>query len=203
MKKSALLISTCIILLGCSKAPGAKDTGYQGIPWEADAQTVGKKLGVSPHTTGATSLFASYYQATAPKLGSLMERGFAKFLTGKSSASLSGSYILKDLTMLDQGKSGYSLFFNGKFGMNLRTISKTEYKADHTRLMKRYGVIDKKVDYIPDEYQSAYFIMWHDADGKILLGKEVYQAGPENEVTAYQIIHMDRRIYSKLLMSAK
>ncbi|MGA7964803.1 MAG: hypothetical protein WCB49_02710, partial [Gammaproteobacteria bacterium] len=61
-----------------------------------------------------------------------------------------------------------------------------------------YGVIDKKVDYMPDEYQSAYFIMWHDADGKILLAKEVYQAAPDHQVTACQIIHIDKRVFNAI-----
>jgi len=198
LKKRALLLFTCMIFAGCSKAPGAKDTGYHGIPWGADAQAVAGKLGVAPHTSEAKALFASYYQATTPELGALMEKGFANFVTGKASATPAGIAALKDMTMLDRGKAGYSLFFKGKFGMNLRPIPTAEYKADHKRLMQRYGVIDKKVDFIPDEYHSAYFIMWHDADGKILLAKEVYKAGAEDEVTACQIIHMDKRIYGAI-----
>ena len=187
-----------MMLVACSKAPGAKDTGYRGIPWGADAGAVAKTLGVPPHTAGASALFASHYQATAPKLGALMEKGFANFLIGTSGANPVSLGALKGMTVLDAGKKGYSLFFNGKFGMNVRPIPASEYPADHDRLMKRYGVIDKKVDYMPDEHQSAYFIMWHDADGKILLAKEVYQAAPDHEVTACQIIHIDKRVFNAI-----
>lgn len=194
MKKRALMFFLCMMLVGCSQTPGNKGTGYHGIPWGANAQTVAKRLGVPPKLTPVDTLFASYYQASAPKLGALMEKGFAE----KSSASLHGLAALKDMSMLNQGKDGYSLFFHGKFGMNVHPILASEYEAEHARLKRRYGPIDKNVVYIPDEYNSAYFAMWHDADGKILLAKETYKAGPDHEVTAAQIIHMDKRIFDAI-----
>ncbi len=169
------------------------------MPWGADVATVAKTLKVAPNTTDADSLFAGYYQSTAPRQGVLMEKGFAKFLTGKSGANLDGIVALKGMSLLDGGKDGYSLFFNGKFGMNLRPIPATEFQADHAKLMKRYGVIDKKVEYQANEYESAYFIQWHDADGVILLAKEVYMPGSTpRTTTAAQIIHMDKGVFDTI-----
>lgn len=168
------------------------------MPWGADVATVAKKLNVAPNTVAAGSLFETYYQGTASRQGVLMEQGLAKFLTGKKGQNLDGVAALKGMSLLNGGKDGYSLFFKGKLGMNLRVIPVSAFQADHGKLMKRYGVIDKKVDYIPNEYESAYFIMWHDADGKILLAKEVYEAAPQHEVTATQIIHMDKRVFDAI-----
>ncbi len=194
MKKCVPLLFICMILVGCSQAPGNQGSGYHGIPWHANAQTVAKSLGVAPKLTPVDTLFASYYQATAPKLGALMEKGFAR----KSGAGPSDLAALKGMTMLNQGKDGYSLFFHGGFGMNVQPIPASEYQLEHDRLKRRYGPIDKKVQYIPDEYNSAYFAMWHDADGKILLAKEVYRTAPNHEVTAAQIIHMDKRVFAAI-----
>ena len=108
--------------------------------------------------------------------------------------------------MVDAGPAGYSLFFHGRFGMNVHPIPVSEYQVEREKLRRRYGVIDKKVDYIPDEYNSANFFMWHDADGKILLAKEVYKVGPDHEVTAAQVIHMDKHVFAAIsseLSSAK
>jgi hypothetical protein len=183
-----------MILVACSQTPGNQGTGYRGIPWDANAQTVAKKLGVAPKLTHVDTLFASYYQASAPKLGALMEKAFAK----NNGTGPNGLAALKDMTMLNQGKDGYSLFFHGKFGMHVHPIPASEYDVEHARLKRRYGVIDKKVVYIPDEYNSAYFAMWHDADGKILLAKETYQAGPDREVSAAQIIHINKRVFDTI-----
>lgn len=197
MKKIAWLFVLSLIVAGCSKAPGAKDTGFDGMAWGSDVATVAKTLNVAPNAVADDSLFAGYYKATAPRLGTLMEEGFANFLTGKPKANLDGVAALKGTTMLT-GKDGYSLFFKGKFGMNLRTIPAADFQTEHTKLMKRYGVIDKKLDYIPNEYESSYFIQWHDADGVILLAKQVYQAGPDHEVTVAQLIHMDKRVFDAI-----
>lgn len=199
LKKIAWLFVVCIAFAGCSKAPGSKETGFKGMPWGADVVTVAKTLNVAPNATDADSLFAGYYQGTAPRQGTLMEKGFAKFLTGKSGADLDGVVALKGMSMLNGGKGGYSLFFNGKFGMNLRPIPATEFQADHSKLMKRYGVIDKKVEYQANEYESAYFIQWHDADGVILLAKEVSMPGSSHQtVTSAQIIHMDKHVFDAI-----
>ena len=203
MKKRTLGLFICIMLTACSQAPGAKETGYKGTAWGSDAESVSKALDVTPSLTTANSLFSSYYHATKPRLGTLMAEGFAKFLTGKADAKFDGLNALKGMTMLDAGTNGYSLFFHGKFGMNLRPIPASEFDTFHKKLMKRYGVIDKKVDYIPNEYESAYFIMWHNADGKILLAKETYKTGPDHVATAAQLIHMDKHVFDAITSELK
>ena len=194
LKKHTLLLLICMILVGCSQTPGNQGTGYRGIPWDANARTVAKRLGVAPKLTHVDTLFAGYYQASAPRLGELMENAFAK----KNGTGPNDLSALKDMTMLKQGKNGYSLFFHGGFGMNVQPIPASEYEVEHERLKRRYGVVDKKVVYIPDEYNSAYFAMWHDADGKILLAKETYKAGTDHEATAAQIIHIDKRVFDAI-----
>jgi hypothetical protein len=199
LKKIAWLFVVCMAFAACSKAPGSKETGFDGMPWGSDVATVAKTLNVAPNAVAAGSLFEAYYQDSAPRQGVLMEQGLAKFLTGKSGADLDGVAALKGMTMLNGGKNGYSLFFNGKFGMHVRPIPATAFQADHGKLMKRYGVIDKKVEFMANEYESAYFIQWHDADGVILLAKEVAMTGPPHQtVTTAQIIHIDKRVFDAI-----
>lgn len=199
MKRSALLVMVCMLVAGCSsKSPGSKDTGFEGIPWGANAQAVAKRLNVAPKATGADALFASYYNASSPRVGQLMEQGFAYLVTGKNGPKLAGVKALKGLSMLDGGKAGYSLLSNGKFAMNLQVVPVKDFQSIHNRLMKRYGVIDKKADDIVNEYESAYFIQWHDADGVILLAREVAMPDASHQQRAAQVIHMDKRLFDAI-----
>lgn len=198
MKKCALLLLTCLIVAGCSKSPGSRDTGYNGIPWGADVTTVAKALRVAPNLTNAVSLFGSYDQGSAKKLNVLLEKGFANLLTNGSGTGLDKIDTLQDIPMLDQGKAGYSLFFNKRFGMNVRTIPAKDFRKYHDKLMKRYGVIDRKAEYRPNEYDSSYFIMWHDADGKIILARETYKTGSPEVTMSAQVIHMDKQIFDTI-----
>lgn len=195
MKKSALLFAICMVFVGCSKSPGSKEMGYQGIPWGADVATVAKKLNVAPNLTSADSLFGTYYQGSAPRLAVLLKKGFSKLLTGQGDADLNGVTALKEISILNEGKAGYSLFFNKKFGMALDTIPTKEYQDYHSKLMKKYGLIDKKLEYRANEYESSYLVMWHNADGFIILAKETYNADPTHRLTSTQIIHMDKKIF--------
>lgn len=198
MKKCISLFFLCLLFVGCSKSPGSQDTGYNGIPWRADVNTVARALNVTPNASSADSLFGNYYQASTPRLATLLGKGFSNLLNGGSGAALDGIGALKDISILNEGKVGYSLFFDKKFGMNLRTIPAKDFQHHHDELMKRYGVIDKKAEYRPNEYDSSYFIMWHDADGKILLAKETYKTDSGKLAISAQVIHMDKHIFDAI-----
>ena len=198
MKKSALLFFLCMLLVSCSKSPGSQETGYKGIPWGSDVGTVAKALNVPPNLSSANSMFETYYQDLAPKQAVLLKKGFSMLLTERSEADPDGIGTLKGMSILNEGKAGYSLFFNKKFGMNLHAIQVSDYQGYHDKLMKRYGVIDKKVEYRANGYESSYFIVWYDADGVIILAKEIYKTDSPHLVTSAQIIHMEKHIFDAI-----
>ena len=199
MKKSISLFAICLLFTACSKSPGSQETGYQGLAWGAGAETVAKRFNVAPTLTDTDSLFGSYYQASAPRVATLLKQGLSQLVTGKSDADVDRTDAVKHMAMLDEGKDGYSLFFDGKFGMNVDVIQPGDFQEDHDALMKKYGVIDRKVDFIANEYESSYFIEWHDADGVILLAREIYAENPSHKlITAAQIIHMDKKVFDAL-----
>lgn len=198
LKKSILVFLICTLVAGCTKSPGSQETGYQGLAWGSSAETVAKHFGIAPKLTDTDSVFGSYYGTSAPRVANLLKEGFSELVTGKSGADVDHTDAVKHMSMLDGGKDGYSLFFNNKFGMNLDVIKASDYQTDHNALMKRYGVIDKKRDYIANEYESSYFIEWHDKDGVILLAREISK-GPSNKlVTTAQIIHMDKKVFDAI-----
>ena len=198
MKKSALLLVICMAFVGCSKSPGSQETGYNGIPWGASVATVAKKANLASAPVNTDSLFESYYQGVSPRVGELLKQGFSNLLTGKGDTNLKGIDALKDISMLKEGTAGYSLFFNKRFGMNLQMIPPKEYQQYHDKLMKRYGVIDKKPEYRPNDHESSYLIMWHNADGVIILAKEVYGTDQSHRSTSTQVIHMDKRLFDAI-----
>jgi hypothetical protein len=199
LKKGVFLLFICMLFMGCSKSPGSKETGFEGIAWGTDIGTVAKRFNVSPKLTIADSLFGSYYAASAPRVATLLNQGLSKLVTGKSAFDVDKTDAAKHMAMLDEGKDGYSLFFDKKFGMNLDVIRANDYQEDHDALMKRYGVIDKKTDYIANEYESSYFIEWQDKDGVILLAREIYTKDPSHKLyTAAQIIHMDKKVFDAI-----
>ena len=100
--------------------------------------------------------------------------------------------------MLKEGASGYSLFFGKRFGMNVHAIPPQAWQDYHDRLMKRYGLIDKKREYRPNDHESSYMIMWHDADGVIILAREIYGTDPSRRSTAAQVIHMDKTVFDTI-----
>lgn len=187
-----------MLMAGCSKSPGSQETGYQGLAWGASAEAVAKHFGVSPKLTPVDSVFGSYYGVSAPKVAGLLKQGFSMLVTGKSSVDADHTDAARHMAMLNEGKTGYSLFFDGKFGMNVDVIPAKDYQENHNALMKRYGVIDKKVDDIVNEYESSYFIEWHDKDGVILLAREIYQDPAKKIITAAQIIHMDKHVFDAI-----
>lgn len=195
MKKSALLLVACMALVGCAKHPGKKETGYRGIPWGANAATVAKSFNVTPKTASADSLFGSYFRASDPRLATMLDHGFAMLLTGNSGLKLDGISALKGMSILNEGKGGYGLFLNKKFAMNLSVIPSKGYQHDHSHLIKRYGVIDKKVDYMTNTFEQSYMIMWHNADGVVILAKETYNMTPSKRRISTQIIHMDLQLF--------
>ena len=199
MKKCIFVFLICMPLMGCSKSPGSQETGYQGLAWGAGAETVAKHFAVVPKLTNADSLFGSYSGTSEPREAALLKQGFSKLLTGKSTYDVDKTDAVKHMAMLDQGKAGYSLFFDGKFGMNLDVIKPSDFHDDHDALMKRYGVIDNKVDHIANEYESSYFIEWHNKDGVILLARETYTKDPSHKLyMAAQIIHMDKKVFDAI-----
>ncbi|WP_231368562.1 hypothetical protein [Mariprofundus ferrooxydans] len=198
MKKSVLLFFLCMFFVGCSKSPGSQETGYRGIPWGSGVGAVARVLNVTPKLSSANSMFGSYYQDLAPRQLVLLEKGFSMLLTGNSEAALDGIGTLKGMSVLNEGRAGYSLFFNKKFGMNLHVIQANDYQRYHDKLMKRYGVIDKKLEYRANGNESSYFIMWHDADGVIILAKETYKTDSPHLVTSTQIIHMQKQIFDAI-----
>jgi len=195
LKKGALLLVACMVLFGCAKHPGKKETGYRGIPWGAGAETVAKNFNVTPKTASADSLFGSYFQASDPRLVTMLDRGFAMLLTDNSGLKVDGIDALKGMSILDEGKSGYGLFLNKKFAMNLSKMPSKDYQHEHNQLIKRYGVIDKKVDYMTNTFEQSYMIMWHNADGVIILAKETYNTSPSHRRISTQIIHMDQHLF--------
>jgi hypothetical protein len=198
VKKGLFAFLICMLVAGCSKSPGSQETGYQGLAWGSNVETVAKHFGVSPKLTPADSVFGSYYGTSAPRVAALLKQGFSQLVTGKDNADVDNTDAVKHMTMLDGGKAGYSLFFNNKFGMNLDVIKASDYQTDHNSLMKRYGVIDKKVDDIVNEYESSYFIEWHNADGVILLAREISKGPSHKLVTTAQIIHMDKKVFDAI-----
>ena len=195
MKKSALLLVACMVLVGCAKHPGKKETGYRGIPWGANAATVAKSFNVTSKPASADSLFGSYFRASDPRLVTMLDHGFAMLLTGNSGIKVDGISALKGMSILDEGKSGYGLFLNKKFAMNLSVVPSNGYQHDHSQLIKRYGVIDKKVDYMTNTFEQSYMIMWHNADGVVILAKETYNVTPSHRRISTQIIHMDQHLF--------
>lgn len=200
LKKYASLLFITLLFVACSKpAPGAKETGYEGISWGADVTTAAKTLGAKPAVTSADALFGSY-PGFAPRLVTMMDRGLSTLITGKAKYSMQGMDALKGMSMLSRGAKGYALFFNHGFGMNLTIAPPDTFQAEHDKLMHRYGLIDKKREYMANEYETSYMIMWHNADGVIILAKETYKQQPssDNLITAMQIIHMDKRVYKAI-----
>jgi len=187
-----------MFFVGCSKSPGSQETGYRGIPWGSDAGTVAKALNVTSNLSSANAMFGAYDQGLAPRQVVLLEKGFSMLLSGNSGAVLDGIGALKDMSVLNEGKAGYSLFFNKKFGMTLHAIQANDYQAYHDKLMKRYGVIDKKLEYRANGLELSYFIMWHDADGVIILAKETYKTDSSRLVTSTQLIHMQKHIFDAI-----
>jgi len=198
LKKGILAFLICMLVAGCSKSPGSQETGFQGLAWGSNAETVAKHFGVSSKLTPTDSMFGSYYEVSAPRVASLLNEGFSQLVTGKSDNDVDKTATVKHMAMLDGGKDGYNLFFNDKFGMNLNVIKASDFQAEHNALMKRYGVIDKKRDYIANEYESSYFIEWHDKDGVILLAREISKGQSHKLVTTAQIIHMDKKIFDAI-----
>jgi hypothetical protein len=193
------MLFICVLFVGCSKSPGSQETGFEGIPWGTGVETVAKRFNVAPRLTSADSLFGSYYAASEPRVATLLNQGLSMLVTGKSDADVDKTDTVRHVSMLGEGKDGYSLFFDKKFGMNLDVIQASDYQEDHDALMKRYGVIDKKTDYIANEYESSYFIEWHDKDGIILLAREIYTKDPSHKLyTAAQIIHMDKAVFDAI-----
>jgi hypothetical protein len=204
LKKIVSLLLVCIVFSACSKSPGSQETGYRGAPWGADADAVAKKFTASPKLTRANSLFGSDDETFAPRAGALLGLGFSKLLTGEDGAHIEGIAALKGMSILPEGQSGYSLFFNKKYGMSLDATEAKDYKDSHDKLMKRYGVIDKKVEYLANQYESSYLIMWHNADGVIILAKERYFKAPSHQLTtSTQIIHMDKHILDAISSDLK
>ena len=197
-KRNALLFFLSLAVAGCSASPGSQETGYGGIPWGANADTVARKLDVPFKVANADALFGSAEHVLAPESGLLLNRGFAKLVSGRSGAPLNATGVLQGMTILNEGEAGYSLFFNGKFGMNLHAIPVNAYQGYHDKLMKRYGVIDKKLEYRANEHESSYLIMWHDADGVIILAKEISMPHPPHRSISTQVIHMDKRIFDAI-----
>jgi len=197
VKKGILLLLLGTALVACSKSPGDRETGYKGIPWGVDVQTVAKQLNVAPDVSKADSLFGND-DRKLPRVDALLKLGFSKLVTGKTGTDLDSIDALSHLTRLDTGDSGYCLFVGGKFGMALQETKAKHYQADHTRLMKRYGVIDKKVQYRATVRESAYLIQWHDADGVIILAREIYGDDAAHQHTDTQIIHMDRQLFDTI-----
>lgn len=198
MKKSIFVFVICMLVMGCSKSPGSKETGFEGLPWGTGAETVAKRFNVAPKLTSADSLFGSYYGASAPRVATLLKQGLSQLVTGKSRFDVDKTAAVKHMSMLGEGKNGYDLFFNKRFGMNLDVIQAKDYQEDHNALMQRYGVIDKKADYIANEYESSYFIEWHNADGVILLAREIHKGPSHKLITSAQIIHMDKKVFDAL-----
>lgn len=188
-----------MLFMGCSKSPGSKETGFEGIPWGTSVETVAKRFNVASKLTRTDSLFGSYYGVSAPRVASLLKQGLSQLVTEKSAFDVDKTDAVKHMSMLNEGKDGYSLFFDKKFGMNLDVIQAGDYQQDHDALMKKYGVIDKKTDYIANEYESSFFIEWHNADGVILLAREIYTKDPSHKLyTAAQIIHMDKKVFDAI-----
>jgi len=198
VKKHALLIMIGMAIAGCAKSPGVQETGFQGIPWGANAATVAQALKMTSSPASADSLFASFYQGAAPKLGALLQSGFRKLVTGKDAPQPSAIGLPAGASILDDGAAGYSLFITGKFAMNLRAIPTMDYQSEHDRLMKKYGVIDRKVEYRAHEYETSYMIQWHNADGIIILAKETFLMDPAHPIISTQIIHMDKHVFDDI-----
>ena len=198
MKKYALLFLIGMAIAGCAKSPGGQETGFQGIPWGANATTVAKVLKLTSSPTNADSLFASFYQGAAPKLGVLLQDGFRKLVTGKDTPKPSAISLPVGTSLLDDGAAGYSLFITNRFAMNLRSIPASDYQSEHDRLMKKYGVIDRKVEYRANEYETSYMIQWHNADGIVILAKETFVMDPAHPIISTQIIHMDKHVFDDI-----
>lgn len=197
MKKSAPLLLICTLLVACSSNhPGKSETGYKGLPWGTDAQQVANVLNVAPDVVSGHTLFKDYYQGDGSKVGLLLTKGFCKLMTGNGDLDVDGIQALKNVTMLKQGVHGYSLFTNHRFGMNLEVVPPSDYQKDHDRLMKRYGLIDKKREYRPGKYRLSYLIMWRNLDGVVILAKERDTKDPSHPLLATQIIHMDKGLFN-------
>ncbi|HKJ82940.1 MAG TPA: hypothetical protein VJ961_02840 [Mariprofundaceae bacterium] len=202
MKKGILLLLLGTAFVACAKSPGNQETGYKGIPWGVDVQTVAKQLNAAPDVSKVDSLFGND-DRQLPRAKILLKQGFSKLVTGKTGSDPDSIDALKHLSRLDAGDSSYCLFFRGRFGMALQETPAKHYQTDHTRLMKRYGVIDKKVQYRANVRESAYLVQWHDADGIIILAREIYGDDPAHQHTDTQIIHMDKKLFDTVSSQLK
>jgi len=198
VKKHALWFLIGMAIAGCTQSPGSQESGYQGIPWGANAAAVAKSLKLTSSPASADSLFASFYQGAAPKLGALLQDGFRKLVTGRDAPQPSAISLPADTSILADGAAGYSLFISNRFAINLRSIAASDYQSEHDRLMKKYGVIDQKVEYRANEYETSYMIQWHNADGIIILARETFVMDPAHPIISTQIIHMDKHVFDDI-----